>query len=273
MSETASHSAAQPASVPKPPILDDELDGSNMTMLEHLTELRRRLLWCIAAFLVAFLVCYHFASNIYAVLMHPLAAALEGENRRMIYTGLTEAFFTYLKVAAWAAFFISFPIMAGQLWRFVAPGLYKEEKRAFLPFLAATPILFLTGASLLYFGVMPLLIHFFVGFESAGGPGELPIQLEARVSEYLGLVMQLILAFGICFQLPVLLTLLVRAGLLTTESLIKKRRHAIVAVFVVAAVVTPPDVMSQLMLAIPLLGLYELSILACRWVEKNRAKG
>jgi sec-independent protein translocase protein TatC len=255
------------ADLPTP--VPEELDESRMSMLEHLTELRRRLLWALVAFILAFFICFHFAASIYGFLMHPLAAALEGENRRMIYTGLTEAFFTYLKVGVWAAFFIAFPILAAQIWKFVAPGLYKNERRAFLPFLLATPVLFFLGAGLLYYGVMPLLVKFFIGFESAGGPGQLPIQLEARVSEYLGLIMQLILAFGVCFQLPVLLTLLVRAGLLKTQTLSEKRRYAVVGIFIVAAVVTPPDVISQLMLALPLMALYEVSILACRWVEKK----
>lgn len=251
---------------------DDDVDSSRMALMDHLVELRKRLLWSIAIFLLAFIVCFHFAADIYGVLVHPLAKALAGEERRMIYTGLTEAFFTYLRVAAFAAFFVSFPIIATQLWMFVAPGLYKNERRAFLPFLIATPVLFILGASLLYFGVMPVLIHFFLGFETPGTAGGLPIQLEARVSEYLGLVMQLIFAFGICFQLPVLLTLLVKVGIIKTEMLTQKRRYAIVLAFIAAAVLTPPDAVSQLMLAVPLLLLYEISIIACRFVEKSRPK-
>ncbi len=251
---------------------EDDVDSSRMALMDHLVELRRRLLWSIAIFLLAFIICFHFAADIYGVLVHPLAKALAGEDRRMIYTGLTEAFFTYLRVAAFAAFFVSFPIIAAQLWMFVAPGLYKNERRAFQPFLIATPILFILGASLLYFGVMPVLIHFFLGFETPGTAGGLPIQLEARVSEYLGLVMQLIFAFGICFQLPVLLTLLVKVGIIKTEMLTQKRRYAIVLAFIAAAVLTPPDAVSQLMLAVPLLLLYEMSIIACRFVEKSRTK-
>lgn len=249
------------------------VEDGRMSMLDHLVELRRRLLWSMLAFVTAFVVCYNFAEPIYGFLMQPLADALHGENRRMIYTGLTEAFFTYLKVSAFAAFFLSFPVIANQVWKFIAPALYKNEQRAFLPFLIATPVLFFSGAALLYYGVMPLLINFFVGFEKPGGDGQLPIQLEARVSEYLSLVMQLILAFGVAFQLPVLLTLLAKTGLLSADLLVEKRRYAIVGIFVLAAVLTPPDAISQCILAVPLLVLYEVSIFACRRVEKKRAEG
>ncbi len=264
-----------PRPLPNPPPQAGEgiVEDGSMSMLDHLIELRRRFLWSLVAFSVAFIVCYNFAEPIYGFLMQPLAEALHGENRRMIYTGLTDAFFTYLKVAAFAAFFLSFPVIANQVWKFIAPALYKNEQRAFLPFLIATPVLFFTGAALLYYGVMPLLINFFVGFEKPGGEGQLPIQLEARVSEYLSLVMQLILAFGVAFQLPVLLTLLAKVGLLSANVLVEKRRYAIVGIFVLAAVLTPPDAISQCILAVPLLILYEVSIFACRRVEKKRAEG
>jgi sec-independent protein translocase protein TatC len=190
----------------------------------------------------------------------------------MIFTGLTEAFFTYVKVSFWAACCIAFPVVATQIWKFVAPGLYKNEKHAFLPYLCATPVLFIMGASLAYFVVIPYAFRFFLSFETPGGPNSLPIVAEPKVNEYLSLVMTLLLAFGVAFQLPVLLTLLARAGIITSQGLISKWRYAVVAMFGVAAVLTPPDVVSQTSLAVPLILLYVLSIFSCRYVERQRAK-
>src|SRR3984957_19505554 len=252
---------------------DAELEAGRMPLLDHLVELRNRLMWSAAAILVAFLVCYQFKETIYRFLSHPLAQVFDGEaGRKMIATGLTEIFFTYIKVSFWAAICIAFPVVAMQIWKFVAPGLYKNEKRAFMPYLCATPILFLMGASLAYFVVIPYAFKFFVSFETPGTPGSLPIEIEAKVNEYLSLVMTLLLAFGVAFQLPVLLTLMARAGLITSQGLISKWRYAFVAMFAVAAVLTPPDVVSQCSLAIPLILLYFVSIFSCRWVERQRAK-
>lgn len=250
-----------------------DIDDREMPLLDHLIELRNRLMYASAAMLAGFLLCYFFAEDIYQFLVQPLADIYQGQTgRRMIYTGLTEAFFTYLKVAFWAGAFLAFPFVAIQLWMFIAPGLYRDEKQAFMPFLAATPVLFFLGGAVAYYLVFPLAWRFFVSFETPGGAGAMPIELEARVAEYLSLVMKLIFAFGISFQLPVALTLMGRVGLVSSEGLARNRKFAIVGVFAVAALLTPPDVISQIGLGLPIILLYEFSIIAVRIVERRRAE-
>src|SRR5260221_13017612 len=252
---------------------EEELEDGRMPLLDHLIELRNRLMSSFAGIIAAFLVCYQCKEAIYRFLQHPLAQIFEGETgRKMIATGLTEVFFTYIKVSFWAAICIAFPVVASQIWKFVAPGLYKNERRAFLPYLFATPVLFIMGAALAYFIVIPTAFRFFVSFETPGSDGSLPIEIEAKVNEYLSLIMTLLFAFGVAFQLPVLLTLMARAGLITSAGLISKWRYAVVGMFAVAAVLTPPDIISQICLAVPLIILYGVSIISCRWVEKARAK-
>jgi sec-independent protein translocase protein TatC len=252
---------------------EEELEEGRMPLLDHLVELRKRLMSSILALFVCFFPCWYFSKNIYNFLAQPLADALNAAGGgHFIFTDVTEAFFTDLRVAFWAAFCLAFPIIASQIWLFVAPGLYKQERRAFLPYLVATPVLFIMGGALVYYIIFPVAYPFFMSFGSRGGDGTLAIDLEPKVSEYLTFVMHLILAFGVAFQLPVLLSLMARAGLITAAGLAKQRRYAIVGMFGLAAVLTPPDIFSMMSLAIPLLLLFEISILSCKLVEKQRAK-
>jgi sec-independent protein translocase protein TatC len=238
--------------------------------MDHLIELRKRLIWSFVALGLAFSVCFYFADKIFAFLAQPLVSAFgEGEGK-LIYTKLYEAFFVEIRVALFAAFFLAFPIIANQIWLFVAPGLYAKEKRAFLPFLVATPVLFTLGGALAYYVVMPTAFHFFLQFQ--GNLGGIEQEALPAVGDYLSLVMHFIFAFGLAFLLPVLLMLLERAGLVTRKQLTGGRRYAILVAFVIAAVATPPDILSQFMLAVPLIILYELSLVAIWFTERRRAR-
>ena len=248
-----------------------DIDATRAPLMEHLIELRSRLIKALLAFLVMFVVCFFFAKNIYNILVLPYQHAA-GPEAKLIYTAPQEFFFTQIKVAMFAAAFLSTPVVFSQIYAFVAPGLYKNERDAFKPYLYATPIFFLAGALLVFYVVMPNLLHFFIGMQQANEPGKAQIELLPRVSEYLGLVMTLIFAFGIVFQLPVVLTLLGRVGIIDSAFLKNNRRYAIVIVFVIAAVLTPPDVFSQLALAIPGVLLYEASIISVGMIEKKRAQ-
>lgn len=251
---------------------DADIEATKAPLLDHLIELRSRLIKSLIAFVIMFFLCFVLSKQIYNILVWPYVfAAGPGADVKLIYTAPLEYLFTQIKIAVFGAGFLSFPIVALQVYKFVAPGLYKNERDAFAPYLVATPLFFLLGAAVVYFVAMPIVMQYSIGQQQAGGEHQAAIQLLPKVSEYLSLIMTLIFAFGVCFQLPVILTLIARAGLIDSQFLKDKRRYAIVLVFVVAAVLTPPDVISQLSLAIPTLLLYEVSIFAVRFVEKKRA--
>ena len=249
---------------------NQDLDATAQPLLEHLAELRKRILWSVVVMLIGTGICYTFVEHIYGFLVKPLADAMgPNDSQRLIYTNLTEAFFTYMKVAIFAGTFLTFPFIAMQLWMFISPGLYKQERRTVLPFLIAAPVMFFLGGALVYYLVIPGAWSFFLSFQNSGADTVLPIMLEARVGDYLELIMVLIFAFGCAFQMPVVLALMAKAGIIDAQWLINKRRYAIVLIFIVAAIITPPDIISQIALAVPLMALYEISILLIRRTNKN----